>query len=115
VQDTGTDVYGRLMGLDPADVRAAMAARVGPTFADQVLGAAGGTGWHDPSLTDRDRALVTLTALVALGVGADRLDSHVDVARAAGVSDEGLTTLLLLLAHYLGYPRCSTAMEAVRR
>ena len=112
--ERGAAIYGRLMGLPQDQVPTAMAERVGGDFVTEVLTHAGGLGWSSPALTDRDRAVATITALVALGIGSDRLASHGVFAQRAGLTEEALTALMDLLSHYLGYPRASTALEVIR-
>ena len=75
--------------------------------------------WADEdSLTSRDRALLTVSALVAMG-RADRLDQYVGAALDSGVTPEELSETITHLAFYAGWPvaipaidRMATILEA---
>lgn len=108
----GITSYAEVLGVQEPQVPAALAARVGKTFAEEALQAAGGPA-SSPALSGRERSVAVLTALVAQGVTGDRLSTHLQLARQQGLDDDVLTALMALLANYVGYPRASLAMEAV--
>lgn len=60
--------------------------------------------WRREELSPRDRSLITVTALVALG-DADRLPNHLRRAIANGVEESELIELVTHLAFYVGWPR----------
>ena len=112
-RERGISAYARIFALPEQDVAAAFAARVGPTFTEEALQAAGGAAWSHPALSGRERSIAVLAALTAQGVSGDRLGTHLRLAREHGLDDDALTALMTLLAGYLGYPRASLAMEAI--
>lgn len=59
--------------------------------------------WERPDLSKRDRSLVTIAALTALGK-MDQLQFHLAFARRNGVTDDELKESLLQLAFYAGWP-----------
>jgi 4-carboxymuconolactone decarboxylase len=59
--------------------------------------------WERPGLSQRDRSLVTVAALTAMGK-MDQLQFHLGFARQNGVSDDELKEALLHLAFYSGWP-----------
>ncbi|MFT4264389.1 MAG: carboxymuconolactone decarboxylase family protein [Nocardioides sp.] len=59
--------------------------------------------WEREGLSKRDRSLVTISALTALGK-MDQLQFHLGFARRNGVTDEELKEALLQLAFYSGWP-----------
>jgi 4-carboxymuconolactone decarboxylase len=59
--------------------------------------------WERPDLSKRDRSLVTIAALTALGK-MDQLQFHLAFARQNGVTDDELKEALLQLAFYSGWP-----------
>jgi 4-carboxymuconolactone decarboxylase len=67
---------------------------------DQVLF---GDVWARPALSRRDRSLITVAALTALG-RTDQLRSHLGVALDNGVTREELAELATHLAFYAGWP-----------
>jgi len=94
-------------------VPAALAARVGPVFAEEALQAAGGDAWSSPALTRRERSIAVITALAAQGVAGDRLASHLRLGLQNGLDHDALSALMALLAIYLGYAKASLAMETI--
>ena len=111
----GREVYARNFAVEPAEAERIMTERAGATFTREAFEAAGGSGWQSPALTDRDRSIAVIAAMVAQGVSDDRLETYLSVARRNGVDTDGLTALMVLLAAYLGQPHTSMAMQAVRR
>ena len=59
--------------------------------------------WERPGLSKRDRSLITVAALTALGK-TDQLQFHLAYARQNGVTDDELQEALLHLAFYAGWP-----------
>jgi 4-carboxymuconolactone decarboxylase len=114
-RERGIEAYARIFDLPEEDVPAAMAGRVGPVFAEEVFLVAGGPAWFHPALTDRERSMVIIAALAALGVAGERLDSHVRLAQRDGLGYEALTAMMTLVTNYIGQARGSQAMEAVQR
>jgi 4-carboxymuconolactone decarboxylase len=111
----GRAVYARNFGVDEATAEHIMSDRAGAEYVAEAYEAAGGPGWHGASLTDRDRSIAVISALVASDVSDQRLDVYLRVARANGLDDDGLTQLMILLTAYIGQPYPSAAMQAVRR
>ncbi|MDO7881863.1 carboxymuconolactone decarboxylase family protein [Salinibacterium soli] len=109
----GRAVYARNFGVDDATAQRLMESRAGSAFVAESYVAAGGPGWSGVHLTDRDRSVATIAALVAQGVTDDRLAVYLRVARREGLDDDGLTELMILLTAYVGQPSTSLAMRAV--
>lgn len=70
--------------------------------------------WERAGLSKRDRSLVTISALTALGK-TDQLSFHLAFARRNGVTDEELTEALLQLAFYSGWPNGMGATTVLKR
>jgi len=111
--ERGVDAYASQLGLTPDEAAAWFRDRYGERFAEEAINAAGGA-WVDDALSPRDRSLVVVTALAALGGADDRLRTHVRWALEHGSSRAELEALVTLLAVYVGYARASVAMEIVR-
>ena len=111
----GREVYARNFAVVPAEAERIMNERVGAVYAQEAFEAAGGPGWQGRNLTDRDRSIAVITALVAQNVTDQRLSTYLSLARRTGLDEEALTELMVLLTAYLGQPCTSSAMEAVRR
>ena len=69
-----------------------------------------GDVWKRTELSPRDRSLVTVAALIANG-NTEQLSSHLNRARANGLSETELAEVIIHLAFYAGWPR---AVSAVR-
>ncbi len=64
--------------------------------------------WARPGLSQRDRSLITVSALVAL-YRPDQLRSHLIRAKANGLTEAELTEAITHLAFYAGWPNAVTA------
>ncbi|QDZ13478.1 carboxymuconolactone decarboxylase family protein [Humibacter ginsenosidimutans] len=69
--------------------------------------------WERDGLSKRDRSLVTVAALTAMGK-ADQLAFHLDFARQNGVTEDELKEAILQLAFYAGWPNGMSAMTVAR-
>jgi 4-carboxymuconolactone decarboxylase len=64
--------------------------------------------WEDADLSKRDRSLITVAALVALG-HSDELPAHLRRAISNGVTRTELAAAITHLAFYAGFPAAITA------
>lgn len=69
--------------------------------------------WERDDLSKRDRSLVTVAALTAMGK-TDQLKFHLDFARQNGVTDAELKEAILHLAFYTGWPNGMAAMGVLK-
>ena len=67
-----------------------------------------GDVWERPQLSKRDRSLVTIAALVALG-WEDQLKSHIGRGLTNGLTREEISEIVTHLAMYSGWPSAMTA------
>lgn len=111
----GRRVYARNFAVDETTAERLMVERAGVEFVAEAYEAAGGPGWQGEALSDRDRSIAVIAALVASQVVDDRLEVYLRVARRNGMDDAALGQLMILLTAYLGQPYTSAAMGAVRR
>jgi 4-carboxymuconolactone decarboxylase len=110
----GRAVYARNLAVPEDEAESMLAARAGAQYAREAFLTAGGPGWSGTELTDRDRSVAVIAALVGQHVVDDRLITYLNAARAAGLTEEGLAELMVLLTAYLGQPAASAAMTAVQ-
>jgi 4-carboxymuconolactone decarboxylase len=73
-----------------------------------------GDVWERPGLSKRDRSLITVAALTALG-RSDQLPGHLERALANGVTREEIAELITHLAFYAGWPAAMTAGRIARK
>ncbi|MFJ3338747.1 3-oxoadipate enol-lactonase [Streptomyces sp. NPDC086766] len=83
-------------------------------FQEFISRYAWGEIWTDPTLTRRERSMVTLTALVAHGHH-DELAMHVRAARRNGLTREEIGAVLLQTAVYCGVPAANSAFAVAQR
>jgi 4-carboxymuconolactone decarboxylase len=69
--------------------------------------------WARPGLSQRDRSLVTVSALIALN-RMEQLRSHMARARTNGLSEDELVETLTHLAFYAGWPNAINAATVAR-
>ena len=68
-----------------------------------------GEVWPGSGLSQRDRSIVTVSALIAMN-RPDQLRSHLGRARANGVTKEEMAALITHLAFYAGWPSAVSAV-----
>ncbi len=73
-----------------------------------------GQVWADPGLSQRDRSLVTVAALVSL-CRSDHLGSHLRRAMDNGLSQDELVHAITHLAFYAGWPATMTAITQLKK
>jgi 4-carboxymuconolactone decarboxylase len=72
-----------------------------------------GDVWERPELSQRDRSLVTVAALIAMN-RPDQLRSHLARARTNGVTEEELIEVITHMAFYSGWPNAVSAIAVAR-
>ncbi|MFJ9871019.1 carboxymuconolactone decarboxylase family protein [Streptomyces sp. NPDC101165] len=70
--------------------------------------------WNRPSLSPRDRSLVTVSTLAALH-RSEQLDYHLGVALDNGLSVQELSEAITHLAFYAGWPNAMTAINKLKK
>ncbi|MER6349478.1 bifunctional 3-oxoadipate enol-lactonase/4-carboxymuconolactone decarboxylase PcaDC [Streptomyces sp. NPDC001595] len=83
-------------------------------FQDFISRYAWGEIWTDPTLSRRERSMITLTALVAHG-HYEELAMHVRAARRNGLTPDEIGAVLLQTAVYCGVPAANSAFAAAQR
>ena len=73
-----------------------------------------GQVWERPELSPRDRSLVTVAALTAMG-NSDQLTFHLPNAVRNGVTEEELIEAITHLAFYAGWPKAMSAMTVAKQ
>ena len=113
------DVKGDLLPVDEAfeEMRvAAVEQMIGPAF-DALAGYTTSVLVHDlwlrPGLTPRDRSLVTVAALVAVGQAA-QIPFHVNKAMDNGLTQIQAAEIITHLAFYAGWPNAMSAADIAK-
>jgi 4-carboxymuconolactone decarboxylase len=69
--------------------------------------------WERPGLTNRDRSVITVAALIALN-RPEQLRHHLQRARDNGVTKEEVVEMITHLAFYAGWPNAINAVGVAR-
>ncbi|CAN5710169.1 hypothetical protein BH09ACT8_BH09ACT8_44560 [soil metagenome] len=70
--------------------------------------------WTREGLARRDRSLVTLGILIALGAEAE-LESHFRIAKQNGLTEDELAEVIYHASGYAGFPAANTAKAAAKK
>lgn len=84
-------------------------ADISPELGHQVVAWAFGEMYNRPQLAPRDRQLVTLGMLTALGGCEPQLDVHINAALNVGLKPDEIVEALLHAAVYCGMPKSLNA------
>jgi 4-carboxymuconolactone decarboxylase len=90
-------------------------ADVSPELGHQVVAWAFGEMYARPALPPRDRQLLTLGMLTALGGAEPQLEVHVNAALNVGLSAEEIVEAFLHAAVYCGMPRALNATFVAKK
>ena len=90
-------------------------ADINPELGHQVVAWAFGEIYDRPGLAPRDRQLVTLGMLTALGGCEAQLDVHVNAALNVGLTPEQIVEALTHSAVYCGMPKALNATFAAKK
>lgn len=85
---------------------------VAPALADYTDNVLFGDVWLRPELSPRDRSIVTVSALIAMGKAA-QLKGHTNRALTNGVKPTEIAGLATHLAFYTGWPNAVSALEVI--
>lgn len=82
-------------------------------FQQLITESAWGSVWSRPDLTPRERSLITIALMAALG-HEDELAMHIRASRNTGASPEDIREALLHVAIYAGVPAANTAIKIAK-
>lgn len=119
LRDQGVQVMREMLpGLLPDDVPNDQVDFDSSGFAGELMdiGLEGifGRLWTREGLARRDRSLVTLGILIALGAE-EELESHFKIAKQNGLTDDELAEVIYHASGYAGFPAANTAKAAAKR
>ncbi|MCI3274451.1 carboxymuconolactone decarboxylase family protein [Streptomyces cylindrosporus] len=87
--------------------------RLGEDLVDIGLTSVFGTLWAREGLGPRDRSLVTIALLIALGAETE-LKTHVRIGITNGLTQDEIAEVIYHSAGYAGFPRAVAARTAAR-
>jgi len=85
-----------------------MVRQVAPKLIDLSEKVLFGDVWERPGLSKRDRSLITVSTLIALG-RSEQLKGHLERALVNGVKKDEIGEIVTHLAFYAGWPAAMTA------
>ncbi|MED1560265.1 carboxymuconolactone decarboxylase family protein [Bacillus paramycoides] len=68
--------------------------------------------WRDPTLTSKERSLITLSALISIG-NTEQLPFHLQLAEKNGINEKEIITLITHMAFYVGWPKATAALNII--
>ncbi|MGW4126241.1 carboxymuconolactone decarboxylase family protein [Nocardia sp. NPDC004711] len=110
----GLDVLNRVDGEAGQRIVASLA-DTSPELGHQVVAWAFGDMYDRPELAPRDRQLVTLGVLAALGGCEIELDVHINAGLNVGLTPTEISEALLHTAVYAGMPRSINATLVAKK
>jgi 4-carboxymuconolactone decarboxylase len=112
--DKGREIRRRVLGDAHVDRAEAAATPLDADFQAFITETAWGSVWSRPHLTLRERSIVTLALLAALG-NFEELALHTRATRNTGASPEDISEAMLHVAVYAGVPRANHALKVVKQ
>jgi 4-carboxymuconolactone decarboxylase len=111
--DTGMAVRRRVLGDAHVDRAEAAKTALDADFQRFITETAWGSVWARPNLTPRERSIVTLALLAALG-NFDEVAMHTRATRNTGATPEDVREAMLHVAVYAGVPRANHAFKIIK-
>lgn len=112
--ENGMKVLDAIDGEAGASVIEALGS-ISPELGHQVVAWGFGEIYSRPGLAPRDRQLVTLGMLTALGGCEPQLDVHINAALNVGLTPAEIVEALLHTSVYCGFPRALNATFVAKR
>ena len=102
--------------LGSAHVDRAEAAKTGfdAPFQQMITEGAWGTLWADDTITRRDRSLLTLALLAAMG-NFEEIPMHVRASRNTGAEPDEILQAFMHVAVYAGVPKANHAIKLAKQ
>ena len=110
----GMDVRREVLGDEHVARAEARKSELDREFQELITETAWGSVWARPGLERRERSLLTIALLAALG-HKDELAMHIRATRNTGASRDDVKEALLHVAVYAGVPAANAAFEVARR
>jgi len=109
--EAGTRTLAELQDEETTRAWRETVAAAAPGFDEWVVGAVFGGTYQRPGLTLRDRQLLNLAALTALGGVDPQLDGHLRTSLRIGMPADEVAEALVHLVPYVGLPRVLASLR----
>jgi 4-carboxymuconolactone decarboxylase len=110
---TGMATRTRVLGAEHVARAGAATTPFDARFQRLITEAAWGRVWSDGTWTPRERSMVTIALLAALG-HTEELQMHVRATRNTGASEADIAEALMHVAIYAGVPAANHAIKAAK-
>ena len=112
--DNGMKVRRRVLGDAYVDRAEAGKTAFEAPFQTLITEGAWGTVWASDGISDRDRSMLTLALLAALG-NFDEIPMHIRATARTGASKQDVLEAFQHVAIYAGVPRANQALKLARQ
>ena len=112
--EQGMQVRRRVLGDAHVDRAEAAKTPLDAPFQQLITEAAWGTVWASDGITDRERSMLTLALLAALG-NFDEIPMHIRATARTGASRQDVLEAFQHVAIYAGVPRANHALKLARQ
>ena len=112
--ERGMEIRRAVLGDAHVDRAEANKSQLDEDFQAYIVNSAWGSVWARPQLTRRERSLLTISLLAALGHD-EELEMHIRATENTGATEEDVREVLLHTGVYAGLPAAHGALKIARR
>lgn len=112
--ETGQKTRRRILGDAHVDRAEAGTTELDKPFQDLITEGAWGTVWASDGITDRERSMITIALLAALG-NHEEIPMHIRATARTGASKTDVAEALQHVAIYAGVPRANHALKLAKQ
>ncbi len=113
-RDKGMEVRRRVLGDAHVDRAEAQKTEFDEPFQTLITEAAWGNVWASDGITDRERSMLTLALLAALG-NFEEIPMHIRATARTGASKRDVLEAFQHVAIYAGVPRANHALKIAKQ
>jgi len=110
----GMDTRRSVLGNEHVDKAEANKTEFDADFQEYITSNAWGAVWSRPGLTKRERSLIVIALLAALGHD-EELAMHIRATKKTGATKEDIKEVLLQTAVYAGVPASNNAFKIAKK
>lgn len=112
--ETGMAVRRSVLGDEHVDKAEATKSDIDTAFQALITESAWGTVWASDGISDRERSMLTLALLAALG-NFDEIPMHIRATARTGASQQDVVEAFQHVAIYAGVPRANHALKLAKQ
>ncbi|WP_251551267.1 carboxymuconolactone decarboxylase family protein [Neobacillus muris] len=87
---------------------------IAPDFVNYAENILFGEIWNNPTLTPRERSLITISALISMGE-TEQLPYHIQLAKKNGINQMELSAIITHIAFYAGWPKATSSLNILMK